>query len=284
MLTYLDEFLSDPKGMLIIFLLAFPGRILALSAHEFAHAWVASRCGDDTARLMGRLTLNPLKHLDPLGTVMMLLVGYGWAKPVPVNPLRYRNFRRDDLKVSVAGVTMNLLLFVLAMVVMFAIFAAALARVPAVEVSALSGRICRARYAGMDCLFDLRDGTYYYMPLSALLNMLPYASGYLIAPMFGEISGHLYQMLGYFAVTNLVLCIFNLLPVPPLDGYHVVNDLFLKRSLFADHNVARIASMAMLVLVMSGAVGKLLGWVDEQVLTGAGSLAAMGLKAMGLMT
>ena len=91
MLTYIDEFLAHPIAVLTIFLLAFPGRIIALSAHEFAHAWVAHRCGDDTAKMLGRMTLNPLKHLDPLGTAMMLLVGFGWAKPVPVNPRNYRN-------------------------------------------------------------------------------------------------------------------------------------------------------------------------------------------------
>ena len=67
MISYIDEFFRDPKGMLIFFLLVFPGRILALSLHEFAHAWVANRCGDPTAKMLGRMTVNPLKHLDPLG-------------------------------------------------------------------------------------------------------------------------------------------------------------------------------------------------------------------------
>ena len=284
LLTYIDEFLSDPLHMLVIFLLAFPGRILALSAHEFAHAWVANRCGDNTAKMLGRLTLNPLKHLDPLGTIMMLLVGYGWAKPVPVNPRNYRNYRRDDLKVSVAGVTMNLILFVLTMLVLFCIFAAALARVPVTGIHQLSGAICRASYLGEDCLFNLENGSYYYVTVRELLQNLPYASEYLVAPVFGEVPGYLVQMLGYFAVTNLVLCLFNLLPVPPLDGYHVLNDLFLRRSLFANPNTARIASSALFLLVMSGAVGRALGWVDTQVLNGAGNLAAMGLRAMGLMS
>ena len=133
MLTYIESFFSDPVNMLVIFLLAFPGRILALSAHEFAHAWVADRCGDPTARMLGRLTLNPMKHLDPLGTVMMRLVGFGWAKPVPVNPRNYRDYRRDDLKVSLAGVAMNLLLFVLAMLVMIGLAAFALSRIPVAQ-------------------------------------------------------------------------------------------------------------------------------------------------------
>ena len=283
MLSYLDSFFADPKGMLIMFLLAFPGRILALSAHEFAHAWVANQCGDNTAKMLGRLTLNPFKHLDPLGTIMMLLVGFGWAKPVPVNPRNYRNYRADDLKVSVAGVTMNFTLFVLSMIALFVIVAASLKRVPSGELNDISGSIYRASYGGQDSLFFLENGEYVYLPLRSLLRMLPYAGDYLVAPVFGEVLGYLYQMLGYFAVTNLVLCVFNLLPVPPLDGYHVLNDLVLGRSLFADPRTARIASSVLFVLVMTGAVGRALGWVDTQVLNGAGRLAETGLRALGLM-
>ena len=284
MLTYIDSLFNDPIHTLVIFLLAFPGRILALSAHEFAHAWVAHRCGDDTAKIMGRMTLNPMKHLDPLGTVLMLVVGFGWARPVPVNPRNFRHYRRDDLKVSLAGVTMNVILFVLAMVAMFFITAAALSRVPTLDVKQPAGMIFRAEYLGKDSLFALEGGSYYYVPIRSLLQMLPYASDYLVKPVFGEIPGYLYQMLGYFAMTNLVLCLFNLLPVPPLDGYHVLNDLVLRRNLFADPRTARAASAILFVLVMTGAVGRALGWVDEQVLRGAGDLAAMGLRAMGLMS
>ena len=282
LLTHLDSFLKDPVKMLVVFLLAFPGRILALSAHEFAHAWVADRCGDPTARMMGRLTLNPLKHLDPLGTIMMLVVGFGWAKPVPVNPRNFRNYRSDDLKVSLAGVTMNLILFVVSMIALFGAVALALSKVPASTLN-MTGPIYRGSYVGKECLFVLENGEYYYLPIQSLLNMLPYASDYLIRPVFGEIPGYLYQMLGYFAMTNLVLCLFNLLPVPSLDGYHVLNDLVLKGKLFADPNTVRIASAVLFVLVMTGAVGKALGWVDTRVLNGAGALAAGALKAMGLM-
>ena len=284
MLTYIDSLFNDPIHTLVIFLLAFPGRILALSAHEFAHAWVAHRCGDDTAKIMGRMTLNPMKHLDPLGTVLMLVVGFGWARPVPVNPRNFRHYRRDDLKVSLAGVTMNVILFVLAMIAMFFITASALSRVPTLDVKQPAGMIFRAEYLGKDSLFALEGGSYYYVPIRSLLQMLPYASDYLVKPVFGEVPGYLYQMLGYFAMTNLVLCLFNLLPVPPLDGYHVLNDLVLRRNLFADPRTARAASAILFVLVMTGAVGRALGWVDEQVLRGAGDLAAMGLRAMGLMS
>ena len=258
MLRYFDEFLSDPKGMLIFFLLAFPGRILALSLHEYAHAWVANRCGDPTAKMMGRLTVNPLKHLDPMGTILMLLVGFGWAKPVPVNPRNYRNYRRDDLLVSVAGVTMNLAMFALGMV-LFTVFLAAAIR-----------RDAQGSAAYLDQLFRQYD--FYNVAL------------FQIEGSFGEIASYVAQMLYYFIVTNLVLCVFNLIPVPPLDGYHVLNDLVLRRRrLFADPRTARIASTVLFALVLTGVVGRVLGWVDQQVLTGAGRAAVAALRALGLV-
>ena len=259
LISYIDEFFRDPKGMLIFFLLAFPGRVLALSLHEFAHAWVAHRCGDDTAKVMGRMTVNPMKHLDPLGTILMLVVGFGWAKPVPVNPRNYRNYRRDDLKVSLAGVSMNLIMFCVGNLLMLAFLAFAIAR--------------------------SQDGmTRHYLPM--LFQNYDYynVAIYQVEQTFGEIAGYVFQMLYYFTVTNLVLCVFNLLPVPPLDGYHVLNDLVLRRrQLFANPQTARIASSLLFVLVLTGVVGRALGWVDTQILTGTGRLAIAALRALGLI-
>ena len=283
MLRYIDELLANPGPILIVFLLAFPGRILALSAHEFGHAWVANRCGDPTAKMLGRLTLNPLKHLDPLGTVMMLLLGFGWAKPVPVNPRNFRHYRQDDLKVSLAGVTMNLILFLLAMVLMTAWVAFALSRIPAGSAYAATDAMIRADYQGAASVLWQEGGSYYYMPIASLLRQLPYAGDSLITPLFGSVPGYLYQMLGYFAITNLSLILFNLLPIPPLDGYHVFNDLLLRRSLFANPQTARIASTALFVLSMSGALGRGLSWVITRVLSCCGQLAALLLRALGLM-
>ena len=257
--------------------------LLIFPVHECAHGLGALIMGDKTAKYQGRLTLNPLKHLDPLGTIMMLVVGFGWAKPVPVNPRNFRNYRQDDLKVSLAGVTMNLMLFIISMLAMFACAALALSKIPVGSLAELGGRVARGNYGGQDCLFVLDQGEYYYVPLRSLLNMLPYAGDYLIAPVFGEIPGYLSQMLGYFAMTNLVLCLFNLIPVPPLDGYHVLNDLVLRRNLFANPRTAQITHSLLFVLVMTGVVGRGLGWLDTRILTGAGSLAAAALRAMGLM-
>ena len=88
--------------------------MFALSFHEFAHAWMASKCGDNTAARMGRLTLNPMAHLDVMGSLMILFVGFGWAKPVPVDPRNLRDPRKDMMKVAAAGPLSNLLLAMLA--------------------------------------------------------------------------------------------------------------------------------------------------------------------------
>ena len=88
--------------------------MFALSFHEFAHAWMASKCGDNTAARMGRLTLNPMAHLDVMGSMMILFVGFGWAKPVPVDGRNLKNPRVDMMKVAAAGPLSNLLLAMLA--------------------------------------------------------------------------------------------------------------------------------------------------------------------------
>ena len=91
-------------------LLLAPPILLALTFHEFAHAFVANLYGDDTAKRSGRLTLNPLAHLDPLGTIMIFIVHFGWAKPVPVNPYNLRNPKKDMLWISAAGPLSNMVL------------------------------------------------------------------------------------------------------------------------------------------------------------------------------
>ncbi len=84
--------------------------LIALSLHEWSHGYIAYKEGDPTAKALGRLSLNPLVHLDLIGTILLVLFGFGWAKPVPVNPLNFKNGRKSDLKVSLAGITMNVVL------------------------------------------------------------------------------------------------------------------------------------------------------------------------------
>ncbi len=179
---YIQELLRDPVATLTVILLALPGRMLALSMHEAAHAYVADRCGDPTARNLGRLTLNPLKHIDILGFLMLYIVGFGWAKPVPINPRNYKgDYRKCDLKVSLAGITMNLILFLAGALVLYGVMGLALARLPQVSETALNlfGSDARAFITtadGMRSVFiDRGDGYYSYWYIHELLTYAPYA-------------------------------------------------------------------------------------------------------------
>ena len=108
--NYAQMMNHDPLGF-VIYLISYAVAILtSLILHECAHGYVAYLCGDPTAKMMGRLDLRPSHHLDPVGTICMVLLGFGWAKPVPVNPRYFRNYRRDDLLVSIAGIVTNFVL------------------------------------------------------------------------------------------------------------------------------------------------------------------------------
>lgn len=281
MFSYVESWFSDPIGMLTFFLLALPGRLLALSAHEAAHAWMADKCGDPTARMLGRLTLNPFRHLDPLGTLLMILLGFGWARPVPVNPNNYRNYRRDDLKVSLAGITMNLILFVLGYIMMALILGLVLHSLPHFATMQLAeGDLFVTRYMGE---YVLVSGEYYYS-IPQLFTLAPYLSDVLITPALGQIAGYIYEMLMYFVIVNIALAVFNLLPVPPLDGYHVANDLLLKRSLFASPRTSRIAYGVLMILIFcTDIIDRLIQLVENACMSGLGTAMHALLNAIGLL-
>jgi Zn-dependent protease len=161
--------LNDP----ILFVFAILALMLGITVHEFMHAWSANALGDPTAKYYGRLTLNPLKHLDPLGSLLLILVGFGWGKPVPVNPTRLRWGKWGDVLVSLSGAISNLLtatIFALAMRILF-----------------VSG-------------------------VPANLYVL--------------------KFLNLVIELNLLLAVFNLLPIPPLDGSKVLFALIPEK--FAD--------------------------------------------------
>lgn len=114
MLYYLFTYNLPATEMLMLVLAYLIAIVFALMCHELAHGFVAYKCGDKTAKLEGRLSLNPAKHLDLWGSLSFLFVGFGWAKPVPVNPLNFRNYKRDMALVSISGVITNILLAFLA--------------------------------------------------------------------------------------------------------------------------------------------------------------------------
>ena len=149
-----------------VLVLLIPVLLFALVFHEFSHGWVAYKLGDPTAKNQGRLTLNPLSHLDPFGSMMILFVGFGWAKPVPVDSRYLANPRKDMMKIAFAGPASNLLL-------------------------ALVGGI--------------------------LIRLTGYA-------------GPLTSMLILFTQINISLAVFNMIPIPPLDGSQIFSGIMIRRN------------------------------------------------------
>jgi Zn-dependent protease len=161
----LEQFLAYPLEKIPYVAITL---IIAFSVHEFAHAFTAWRFGDDTAKSQGRLTLNPMQHLDPIGTILIFIAGFGWARPVPVNRFFFKKPRLAGISVSFAGPLSNLVMVCLAFIIWYALVA-----------------------TGVAASF----------------------------PMF------IPDFLDIFIQLNAVLFIFNLLPLPPLDGYRIVEDL-----------------------------------------------------------
>ncbi len=180
--------------------LYLPVLLLSLTVHEFAHAWAARRLGDDTAERMGRLTLNPLAHADPLGTFLLPLIApFGWAKPVPVNPSRFRpgvDMGRGMMFTSLAGPFANVLLAILSTVV---------------------------------------------------LGLL-----YRLAPGFSQRVGGLAAFLQISIQMNVVLAVFNLFPIPPLDGSRIVDAFLPARFRPQWEAFARFSPFLLLALVFFG--------------------------------
>ena len=116
MFSRLSQLFSNPLQLVYV----LPGVLIGLTVHEWAHAYSANRLGDPTAKNLGRMTLNPIAHIDPFGFLCLLLVGFGWAKPVPINSRNFRNYKRDEIIVSLSGIGMNL---VTAFVFTFVFFA-----------------------------------------------------------------------------------------------------------------------------------------------------------------
>lgn len=237
---------TDPVGFLIYMVYFAAAVLLTLMLHEIAHGYVAFRMGDPTAKMLGRLTLDPRKHLDPFGTISLMLLGFGWAKPVPVNPRNFRgNYRRADFLVSIAGITVNLTLFLLSL------FLATL-------ISPLLWKASVIAANGGAAAFLSSGSVGYSILLSG--SGADYAQ-YMQTPWLM----HVQRFLLMFASMNLTVAVFNLLPIPPLDGFHVLNDLVLGGRLTMNRNFFQIAQVALLALVFTGALSGILGAVTGAV-------------------
>lgn len=179
MLTTLFQSGLGPKEIIYYGLIIFFALMLSFSIHEFMHAFVADWLGDSTPRNMGRLTMNPLAHLDPIGTVLLLVAGFGWGKPVMYNPNRLNRFKSSrmmNIMVHLAGVTGN---FVLAL----------LSEVIATLITCLGRNVIAGSGAAS-------------IALSTIVLAFSYTQTF-----------------------SLMLLAFNLLPIPPLDGFHVLEEL-----------------------------------------------------------
>jgi Zn-dependent protease len=215
------ESLVPRLPQIVIQLLAFA---LALSVHESAHGWVAERLGDPTARWLGRITLNPIKHVDLVGTIifplMLAVLGapiIGWAKPVPFVSRNLRNQRRDPALVALAGPASNLLLAAGATLLLLLVKAA------------------------MPSFRQL---------LAAMIQVGPQGAPGVAAPLI--------FLLFSLAVINLVLAVFNLIPIPPLDGSHVVGALLPPRLHWQWVQLERYGFLLLFALLWTGFLGLVL--------------------------
>ncbi len=184
--------------------------LFAISVHESAHAWMANRCGDPTARMLGRITLNPIKHIDPVGTILLPAIAMishfpviGWAKPTPVDPRHFKNPVRDDILTSLAGPASNLLV--------------ASGSVVGLAIVANTSHLGRA-----------------------LVHGFAGESGSILVP----ITVLLYE----FMYINVLLAAFNVIPIPPLDGSHVLRH-FLPESMRRAYDMAGMIGLVLLFLV-----------------------------------
>jgi len=202
--------------------------LFAISIHESAHAWMANRCGDPTARMLGRISLNPVKHIDPVGTILMPLIAafthipvLGWAKPTPVDPRNFKNPVADDILTSVAGPISNFIVATGALLAMFI-----------VAKTSVQGH-----------------GLVQTMPFSYRLGIVGMGSSSVLVP----ITLFLYELM----LINIVLAVFNLIPVPPLDGSHVLRH-FLSDSVRRAYDAIGIFGLIALVYLGGGLLSALI--------------------------
>lgn len=221
-------------------LIAFQAVVLvfAFCIHECAHAWTAWRLGDPTAKMLGRVTLNPAKHLDPLGSVILPLIAVfyhlpliGWAKPTPVTARNFKNYRRDDILTTVAGPLSNLLVALLCLIGLVI-----LKHTPNGQVAVLSAVGLALRIPGISTL--------------NLPTLFPLA------------------LLLYFGILiNLALFVFNLIPIPPLDGSHVLRHYLPARALAV---YDRLGMFSLILFFLVG--GRILGYLLAPLQTAFNSL------------
>jgi Zn-dependent protease len=201
----MTDLFGDPAVFLQRLFLQLPALLIAVTVHELAHALVADRLGDPTARRLGRLTLNPLPHIDPMGAICLVLAGFGWAKPVPVDARNFKHPVRDMLWVAVAGPIANFV----------------------------------AAFGALVIYLWLRPT--------------------------GAVPGPILIALSAVFALNLALGIFNLIPIPPLDGGHFLPYFLPRAAAGLLQGLERYGMLILLALVFTGATGRIVRPVSEWV-------------------
>jgi Zn-dependent protease len=201
-MSILNGRFSNPGDWFFNTLLIIPGVFIGLAFHEFAHAGVASLLGDSTPKLQGRVTINPFAHIDPVGLIALVFIGFGWGKAVQINPENFSHTRRDSFFVSIAGIVMN---FILAFI-----------------------------FTGL--LKVLRDQLF-------------------LTSDMGNIA---FTIVWNVILINLVLMVFNLLPVPPLDGFNIVTEIFDLRHKKIWYRIYDLGFPILMALIIFGVTGRIL--------------------------
>ena len=216
-LSTITQYITNPLALFML-LVSVPGVLIAITFHEFAHGYVAYKLGDNTAKLEGRLSLNPLDHLDPIGTLMLLLAGFGWGKPVNVNPSNYTrkiSMEKGEALVSLAGPLMNIILSIIFAIIYFAIYKFA-------NVTFLSSTV----------------GSVLMLLISATISI------------------------------NVGLGIFNLIPLPPLDGSKIIMPFLPYKAKQWFRNNEQIFYIIFVVIWITGIAGIIISPAINVVYTG----------------
>lgn len=209
------------RNDLVSLLLFIPIILISLTVHEYCHGYAAYKCGDNTAQWHGRLTLNPLKHLDPIGTIMMLLLGFGFARPVPINPRNFKHYKRDLCIVSIAGPLSNVFLALIGTLLYYTVF---------------------------QIIFLFRESAVSILNSNLFTIWIEFITAFIIA--------------------NTTLAVFNLIPIPPLDGSRLISVLLpAKIAGFLD-KYERYIMLIVLALLWFGKLDGIISTLGSLLMTG----------------